>query len=310
LDVSTDTASSYATRIFNDGNNTDRYGLLVQAGEDTPSGTSTAVTLADGDGGTVGSITFDGTQTYYNTSSDRRLKANIRDTEIGIDMLMDIEVRDFEFKADPQERTVHGMIAQDLYEIYPQAVQPPRDENDIWMVDYSKLTPLLIQSVQDQYADMEGLRTDVEELATMQSDIERISEENKVITEFFLAMNPETLLYTDTDGNLDLLGGKLKASGVVAGAFTVAVDDEEARTIGEATILAIDQAEDAEESSIFVPTTAVTESSRVFVTPKSAHDEAVYVSEVLSDEGFSVSVKGKIEEDVAFDWVIIEEEVQ
>ncbi len=158
LDVETDTATNYAAQFFNDGNNANRYGLLVQAGLDdnTAAGPSTLLQFNDGDGGAIGSITFGSSVVAYNTTSDRRLKTNIVDTSLGLDELMAIQVRDYNWLADADKSTLtHGFIAQELYDVYPQAVTVPKEEDKFWMVDYSKLTPLIIAGVQEQQVVIE-----------------------------------------------------------------------------------------------------------------------------------------------------------
>jgi hypothetical protein len=151
LAVYTDTASDFAAEIYNDGNNSNRWGLLVQSGLDDPS-TGTASKLIqfnDGDGQETGSITFANNLTAYNTTSDFRAKDNIQPTSLGLEDLLNIKVRDYSFKSDKNSKTHTGFIAQELFSIFPDAVSVPEDENDLWAVDYGKLTPLIIKSVQD-----------------------------------------------------------------------------------------------------------------------------------------------------------------
>ena len=164
LDVEHNTTTHVAS-FFNDGNGADRVGIRVQAGLDdhTAAGPSTLVTFADGDGGTVGSITFGSSLTAYNTSSDERLKDNIEDTSLSIDNLMDIEVRDYTWRADKDEKISHGFIAQELYEVYPLAVTIPTDDNEYYMVDYSKLMPLAIKSIQDLKLEIDEMNEFEEE---------------------------------------------------------------------------------------------------------------------------------------------------
>ncbi|MBP6975138.1 MAG: hypothetical protein KBB54_04390, partial [Candidatus Pacebacteria bacterium] len=43
-----------------------------------------------------------------------------------------------------------GVIAQELYAIFPEAVSKPADESKgMWAVDYGRITPLIIKSVQE-----------------------------------------------------------------------------------------------------------------------------------------------------------------
>ncbi len=163
LEVEGDTAD-YVARLFNDGNATTRNGLLISAGVDdhTAASTSTLIGFQDGDGTTVGSITFGSSATAYNTTSDQRLKENIRDTNLSLDDLMRIQVRDYNFIADVNKKTSQGFIAQELLQVYPAAVTVPTNPEDYMMVDYSKLMPLAIKSIQDLNLKLENLRASVE----------------------------------------------------------------------------------------------------------------------------------------------------
>ena len=60
-----DQDSNYLLTVHNDGNNTTRYGVNIQCGTDDASGTNYAVGFADGDGTTVGYITFTGGTITY-----------------------------------------------------------------------------------------------------------------------------------------------------------------------------------------------------------------------------------------------------
>jgi hypothetical protein len=58
-------ASNWGSRFVSDGNNSNRYGIVVDAGADDAGGTNYAISIRDGDGGDQGHITFtSGTITY------------------------------------------------------------------------------------------------------------------------------------------------------------------------------------------------------------------------------------------------------
>lgn len=112
----------------------------------------------------VGSIRVTGSATSYITSSDRRMKANIEDAEVDIGALIDqVRVREYEFLAEPGQRRL-GVIAQELYEVFPDAVARGDDyetplPGGTWGVDHSKLViPLLleVQSLRSRVAALEG----------------------------------------------------------------------------------------------------------------------------------------------------------
>ncbi|MFA7315311.1 MAG: tail fiber domain-containing protein, partial [Candidatus Paceibacterota bacterium] len=157
LDVRADASSTYSANFFNDGNNDNRYGIVIQAGADTPSA-GKWIQFNDGDGGDVGSICYTGGQANVCAPSDERLKNNnpITDTTIGLTDLMSIKVRDFYYNANP-ENLVHGFVAQELYESYPDAVFAPTNPNEYWKVSYSQLTPLIVKSIQDLNIKVEGV---------------------------------------------------------------------------------------------------------------------------------------------------------
>lgn len=164
LDVAANDASNYVARLANDGSNANRLGLLIQAGEYGASGAAnTLIDFADGDGDIVGSITFDNTQTYYNTSSDQRLKKDIVSTVNGLDKVLQIPVRDYRFKRDPSGTLVTGFIAQELNQIFPQAVTTGSENNPYWSVDYGKLTPLLVRAIQEQQTSISTIQDKLNE---------------------------------------------------------------------------------------------------------------------------------------------------
>ncbi|MGI6104061.1 MAG: right-handed parallel beta-helix repeat-containing protein [Patescibacteria group bacterium] len=112
------------------------------------------------------------------------------------------------------------------------------------------------------------------------------------------------------------IAGKLKAVSIESGKLVIAITDESAKTIGEGVIVAVkideneDGIDDETESdgrSIFIETSAIGSNSKVFVTPKSKTQQSLAVTEIKNSEGFTVSVENPVEEDVSFDWVIIEE---
>lgn len=78
--------------------------------------------------GQVGAISTNGSATTYSTSSDYRLKQDIvdADRDASLAEVMRWRVREFAFKAAPEERIV-GFIAHELQEHQPQAVVGEKD---------------------------------------------------------------------------------------------------------------------------------------------------------------------------------------
>jgi hypothetical protein len=117
-------------------------------------------------GSITGEIATTGVATTYNTTSDIRLKENIKETHFTISDINKIEVKEYNYKADKNKQSQTGFIAQQLYTIYPEAVTKGGDDANAqpWMIDYSKLTPLLIKGMQDQQKTIELLLKRIEAL--------------------------------------------------------------------------------------------------------------------------------------------------
>jgi hypothetical protein len=103
---------------------------------------------------TEGTITTRGSITYnragglvaYNTTSDGRLKKNIKDSPEAGDLIDRVKVRSFDWTDDTHLE--HWVVAQELKDVCPIAVTEPDDPAGLWGVDLSKLIPLLVKEVQ------------------------------------------------------------------------------------------------------------------------------------------------------------------
>jgi hypothetical protein len=100
----------------------------------------------------VGSIVCNNASTTYNTTSDYRLKEDLKDFN-GLNKISAIKVYDFKWKSN-EERT-NGVLAHELAEVLPYAVHGEkdglgRDGNPSYQgVDYSKIVPSLVKAIQE-----------------------------------------------------------------------------------------------------------------------------------------------------------------
>jgi hypothetical protein len=72
-----------------------------------------------------------------------------------------MQVKDYNYIDDADNNNVQtGFIAQELYKIYPNAVQSGGEDvkTKPWMIDYSKLAPVLVKAIQEQQAQIEDLK--------------------------------------------------------------------------------------------------------------------------------------------------------
>lgn len=99
------------------------------------------------------------TGVVYGTTSDLRLKENIRPTVKGLNDLMRIQVSDFNFKSNPGT-TETGFIAQQIYTVLPEVVTQggANPATDPWTVDYGRVTPLLTRAIQEQQGEINALK--------------------------------------------------------------------------------------------------------------------------------------------------------
>ena len=136
-----------------------------------PSGTienSFAIFSVDGVPASVGSIRYDGAAgVVYLTTSDQRLKENIHSSKFGLETLKTVKVYDYNFKADSKKTLSTGVLAQELHTVYPQAVTVGGADAKTkpWQVDYSKLVPMLVKSVQELNQKVESLENEKAELS-------------------------------------------------------------------------------------------------------------------------------------------------
>jgi len=94
-----------------------------------------------------------------NVSSDQRLKQNIEDADDAGSTIDAIQVRKFDWIEDGRHQK-YGMIAQELAEVYPEAVNVPENEEDTLGIATGDLIPMLIkevQSLRSRVAELENV---------------------------------------------------------------------------------------------------------------------------------------------------------
>ena len=107
------------------------------------------------DNSNIGTITHNDSATSYNTSSDYRLKEDLQDFN-ALDIASKIKMYDFKWKADDSRS--YGVMAHELKEVLPQEVTGDKDAEEMQQVDYSKLVPILLKSIQELKAEIDELK--------------------------------------------------------------------------------------------------------------------------------------------------------
>jgi len=102
----------------------------------------------------------------YGALSDVKLKENIVDASPKLADLMQVKVRNYNLKTEPEHKQL-GVIAQELETVFPAMVDesPDRDDNGNDLstttksIKYSVFVPMLIKAIQEQQAIITALTT-------------------------------------------------------------------------------------------------------------------------------------------------------
>jgi hypothetical protein len=114
----------------------------------------------------VGSISTTSSATSYNTSSDYRLKENVVEMTGALDRVSQLKPSRFNFIEDA-DKTVDGFLAHEVQDIVPEAITGEKDAvdeegNAIYQgIDQAKLVPLLVGAIQELKAEIELLKTQI-----------------------------------------------------------------------------------------------------------------------------------------------------
>jgi len=103
----------------------------------------------------IGSITTDASSTFFNTSSDYRLKEDLKEIN-GLAKVSAIKVYDFKWKNN--DARMDGFIAHELSEVIPYAVHGQKDGEEMQSVDYSKIVPILVKAIQELKQELDELK--------------------------------------------------------------------------------------------------------------------------------------------------------
>ena len=102
-----------------------------------------------------GNIGVTGTTTYYNTSSDYRLKEDVQPMVGASDRVLSLKPVNFAWKVDGTR--VDGFLAHEAQAVVPEAVTGEKDGEEMQGIDQSKLVPLLTAALQEALTKIEAL---------------------------------------------------------------------------------------------------------------------------------------------------------
>ena len=99
------------------------------------------------------------------SDSDERLKTNINIAKFNaLDIINNIAVKTFNFKSNPNDSLIRGFVAQDVYKLYPEAVNYD-NENDIFGLSWGNtMNPLYHKAIQELTDKIKQLETEIQTL--------------------------------------------------------------------------------------------------------------------------------------------------
>ena len=179
LDSTTDERSVLVIGVENDDNSSDGDNIALM-----PSGNVGINTLFPSTSYKL-DVNGDVQGTSFNASSDSRLKNNILSITNGLSIINQLRGVSFEWKNKPGQKTF-GVIAQEVEKVVPELVHTNETENEDGFkqksVHYDGITPYLIESVKILSSENEDLRTEIQQLKSVN---ELIKEKMKKYDELF-----------------------------------------------------------------------------------------------------------------------------
>jgi hypothetical protein len=133
--------------------------VLLQQNGNLDLGTYNSVNYGSGNIYTSGS----GTATAWNTSSDIRLKKDIQPIHNALQIIESLHGVTFKWKADNQPSI--GFIAQQVQQVLPQIVTT--DSIGYEALDYSKITPILVEAVKQQQTEINNQQNEINSLKSL-----------------------------------------------------------------------------------------------------------------------------------------------
>jgi len=160
LNVAHDTNAAYFRSTGSGGS----AGVGIQVG--TYTATTYALVFYNGQQGSAGGVSLANanasTSVTYNTSSDYRMKENIKPLENGLDRLKQLKPVKFDWKTN--DETSEGFIAHEVQEIFPDAIAGEKDGEEMQGMDYGRITPLIVKAIQEQQELIETLKQEIREI--------------------------------------------------------------------------------------------------------------------------------------------------
>ena len=174
------TKANYASSVLNvdTGSGPTNYGMHINLVNDPNDGTRY---LWNGQSGNstkaqiMSNGSYQSATNSYGSTSDEKLKENIKDASNKLDEVLQLKVRNFNYKADSDKQKLIGMIAQEVETVFPALVFESEDTETVdgeikslgtktKSLKYSVFVPILIKAIQEQQTIIDDLKSRIETL--------------------------------------------------------------------------------------------------------------------------------------------------
>jgi hypothetical protein len=139
--------------------------IEVSFQDDTGLGNGSRFMIFTDENSTVGTIQSASTTSLeFGTGSDERLKENIVDAPSQLDKILDLDVRQFDWKKSGE--TEIGFVAQEVKKVLPNCAGEGGDDpsKNPWTIYKAAFVPYLVSAIQDQQKQIEELKSEIEKL--------------------------------------------------------------------------------------------------------------------------------------------------
>ena len=153
-------------------NSTATFNGIVSIKDTTPATSATSGALKVTGGIGVGGAIYSGsscTAEYFNATSDKRAKENIRPANYSaLELIKKLPVYIYNYKNSHE--TVTGILAQDLLEVQPEGLNLVSNinatgKNDDYMsIKNDKLMFVLMKAIQEQQEQIEQLKSEIDNI--------------------------------------------------------------------------------------------------------------------------------------------------
>lgn len=119
----------------------------------------------------------DGAGTDYGSSSSIRWKSNVRNIDQPLDKIAQLRGVYFDWDKDHGGHHDVGMIAEEVGEVLPEIVNYEENGIDAIGRDYSKLTPLLVEAINELHGEVDQKESKIKELQARLTALETLVEQ-------------------------------------------------------------------------------------------------------------------------------------